>query len=185
MRRKLLFALVVAVIVPSLAQAALPKTLDEFKAQVAAQASDPQKAVKLFFDGIFVFLSGDQQLGKDCIMEMSRDKQWSGSQHRMLLERMKTQPWIYRSYAAGATPANKYEMNPQDYKLVFKGEPNMKPYDDKEAGEYCKLFVVSGGADNPRPITLQRNRDGLYKVYEFSSINLGVRPPASEKDGDF
>lgn len=180
--------IVVAAVVAVAAGAAyaeLPTTLEEFQARVTDQASDPQKAVKLFFDGIFIFLSGEEQLGKDCIIEMSRYKEWSESQHRMLLERMKSQPWIYRSYAKGATPQNKYDMNPQEYELVFHGEPNMKPYADKEAGAFCKLFVISGGADNPRSVTLQRNKAGLYKVYEFSSINLGVRPPASDQDGDF
>jgi hypothetical protein len=184
-QRRACMIVALLVVIVGIAHAELPKTLEEFQARVVAEASDPQKAVKLFFDGIFIYLSGEKDLGKLCIMEMSRYKEWNESQHRMLMERMRTQPYIYRSYAEGATPQNKYEMNPQDYKLVFSGEPNMKPFDDKPQGDYCKLFVKSGGADSPRPITLQRNSAGQYKVYDFSSINLGVRPPASAADGNF
>jgi len=165
-----------------LAHAALPTTMDEYKARIAAEASDPQQATKLFFDGIFVYLSGEKQLGMDFIMEMSRYKEWSESQHRMLLERMDSMPHIYRSYAEGATPENHYAMDPQEYNLVFEGAIDYKPYVDKDEGAFAKLFVRSGGADSARPLVLQRNNAGQYKVYDFSSINLDIRPPKAELD---
>lgn len=164
------------------AQAELPKTLEEFQAQVAEKATDPKGATKLFFDGIFIYLNGEKELGKLCIMEMSRYKEWGESQHRMLLERMESQPYIYRSYAKGATPDNGYQMDPNEYELVFHGEVNLKPYTDKDEGAYAKLFVRSGGADSPRSLTLMRNSQGQYKVYEFSTINVGVRPPKAALD---
>lgn len=182
MVQKLWIAAVVLVMVAGVAQAELPKTLEEFQARIATDAGNPQKAVKLFFDGIHIFQLGQQDVGKQCIMEMSRDKDWKTPSQRMLLERMVSMPHIYRSYAAGATPENHYEMNPNEYALVFHGEPNMKPYGDKPEGAFCKLFVRSGGADAPRSLTLQRNNAGQYKVYEFSSINLDIRPPKAEPD---
>lgn len=36
--------------------------------------------------------------------------------------------------------------------------------------------MVSNGADNPRSITLQKSKRGEFKLYEFSSIFVGVRP---------
>jgi hypothetical protein len=176
MRRRLWLVVAVIAVAAGVAHAELPTTLEEFQTRVADQASDPQKAVKLFFDGIFIYLSGEKELGKQCIIEMSRYKEWTESQHRMLLERMESMPHIYRSYAEGATPDNAYEMNPQDYKLVYHGEVNLKPYTDRDEGAFAKLFIVSGGADAPRSLTLQRNNAGQYKVYEFSTINLDIRP---------
>jgi hypothetical protein len=182
MMRRLWIVAVALVVVASVAHAGLPTTLEEFQARVTAEASDPQKSVKLFFDGIFIYLSGEKELGKQCIMEMSRYKEWQESQHRMLLERMESMPHIYRSYAAEATPENAYEMDPQDYQLVHHGDINLKPYADKAEGAFAKLFIRSGGADAPRSLTLQRNNAGQYKIYEFSSINLDIRPVKAALD---
>ena len=180
--RKMLLSGMLWLAVVAVAHAELPKTLEEFQAQVGAQANDPKLAVRLFMDGIHVYLSGEKDLGKQFIMEMSRYKEWNESQHRMLLERMDSMPHIYRSYAEGATPENHYEMDPQSYELVYSGEVNLKPYDDKPEGDFAKLFIRSGGADAPRSLTLQRNNAGLYKVYEFSSLNLDIRPPKAAPD---
>lgn len=180
--RTLLVTMLLALVLLSAAQAELPKTLEEFQGQIAAGASDPKVATKLFFDAIFVYQSGDKELGKQLIMEGSRYKEWTESNHRMLLERMDSMPHIYRSYASGATPDNAYAMDPQQYELVFSGEVNLKPYDDKASGEFAKLFIRSGGADAPRSLTFQRNNAGQYKVYEFSSINLDIRPVKAAPD---
>lgn len=176
------FVCLAAILSIHAAYAELPKTLEEYQGQVTAGASDPKVATKLFFDGIFVYLSGEKDLGKQFITELSRYKEWSESNHRMLLERMDSMPHIYRSYAAGATPDNAYEMDPQSYELVFSGEVNLKPYADKAEGDFAKLFVTSGGADAPRSLTLQRNNAGQYKVYEFSSLNLDIRPVKAAPD---
>lgn len=164
------------------AQAELPTSLEQFQEQITAKAGDPKGATGLFFDAIYVYLSGEKDLGKQLIMEMSRYKEWSESQHRMLLERMESMPHIYRSYAVGATPDNAYEMDPQKYELAFHGEVDLKPYVDKGEGEFAKLFIRSGGADSPRPLVLQRNNQGQYKVYEFSSLNLDIRPVKAPPD---
>ncbi|MEI6503991.1 MAG: hypothetical protein WCP21_23510, partial [Armatimonadota bacterium] len=180
--RSVAFICLVGLLSVRFACADLPKSLEEYQGQVTAGASDPKTATKLFFDGLFVYLSGEKDLGKQLIMEMSRYKEWSENNHRMLLERMESMPHIYRSYAAGATPDNAYQMDPQSYELVFSGEVNLKPYADKAEGEFAKLFVRSGGADAPRSLTLQRNNAGQYKVYEFSSLNLDIRPVKAAPD---
>lgn len=164
------------------ARAELPKSLEEFQGRVATEAKDPKGAVTLFFTGIYVFLAGEEDLGKQFIIEMSRYKEWSETNHRMLLERLKSQPYIYRSYTKGATPENGYTMNAGEFELAFEGEVSLKPYADKAEGEYARLLVRSGGADSARPVILQRNNAGQYKVYEFSSLNLGIRPVKAALD---
>ena len=62
---------------------------------------------------------------------------------------------------------------------------NLQPYADREPGDCAKLFVRSGGADLPRPITLERNGQGQYKIRECSSVYLGVRPVETPADKDF
>ena len=46
----------------------------------------------------------------------------------------------------------------------------------------AKLFVACGGADTPRPIQLARNNAGQWKVVNFSSLTVGVKPRPSVAD---
>ncbi len=169
--------------VSSCAYAELPDSFEVFQEQVAEKAKDPRQAAKLWFDAVFVYLTIDKELGKQMILEMSRYKDWGAPTNRRFIERLDTQSHIFFSYGKGSTPENGYTMDPNDYELVFHGETNLKPYADRDEGAFAKLFVVSGGADFPRSMTFQRNRNGEYKVYEFSSIYVGVRPPKAEGTG--
>jgi len=178
--RPVTLVLVLAGLALGVAHAALPTSLDEFKAQIAEKASDPKASVKLWFDAVYVYTGGNHELGEQLITEMCKDKDWKATMN-YFVSALDNQPYIFASYANGATPENKYQMDPNNYELTFSGSLNMKPFADKEEGEYCKLFVKSNGADSPRPITLQRNNSGQYKFYEFSSICVGVRPPAQEE----
>lgn len=159
------------------AKPGLPKTLEDYQKLIAEKGTDPKAAVKLWFDGLMVYLTQDKELGKTFLLEMSKDKDWDSKEWRLYRQQVTDKPYIGFSYAKAATPANKYTFDPNDYEIVFSGTVNMKPYADKAEGEYCKLFVKSNGADSPRPITLIANKRGEWKFYEFSSIFVGVRAP--------
>ena len=51
-------------------------------------------------------------------------------------------------------------------------------------GKGVKIFVESGGRDNPVPCQLQQNSSGQWKLTEYSSFCMDVRPTATE-EGDF
>ncbi len=40
------------------------------------------------------------------------------------------------------------------------------------------MYLWSTGADTPRPIALERNDKGLWKAFEWSSLEVDVRPPS-------
>jgi hypothetical protein len=162
---------------PALAQ--LPKSLDELKTRIAAEAKEPKAAAKLWFDAVFVYLTVDKELGAQMISEMGKDKEWKKNQ-RYFLKALEENPHIFRSYAVGATPENDYAMDPENYSLVFVREQD-KPYADKPPNDYYKLFIASSGTSSPRPMTFQRNSRGEYKGYEIGAIYTGVRDPASTK----
>ncbi|MFQ5832078.1 MAG: hypothetical protein ACE5H4_05215 [Candidatus Thorarchaeota archaeon] len=44
------------------------------------------------------------------------------------------------------------------------------------------IFIESGGADSPRPVTVARNKHGQWKLTSYGSLCVGVRKPASEVD---
>lgn len=177
MRKTSLACLILITVVCGAALADLPKDMDEFTARIAEKATDPQGAVKLWFDAVYVYLTVDKDLGKQMILEMDRYKNWNSTSFRTFRERLKEKPYIFFSYAKGATPDNGYEMDPNKYALTFHGDLNWKPFVDRDKGAFVKLFVMSGGADMPRSITMQKNKRGEFKFYEFSSIYVGVRPP--------
>lgn len=183
--RALMLSLVLVFLVSAVAQAALPKTLEEFQVQVAEKAKDPKGAVTLWFSAIYIYLHRDKTLGQQCILEMDRYKDWDSRTFRLFRERLTQMPHIFNSYVKGTKPENRYEFNPDEFEIVFHGEINKKPYADKPEGDFVKLFVISSGADFPRSITLQRNSKGEYKIYEFSTIFVGIRAPLNPQAGDF
>jgi len=164
-----------------LAFAVLPTSLDQYRQQIAEKAGDPKAALKLWFDGVYVYLLVDKELGQQCILEMDRWKEWDSRSFRTFRSQIDSMPYIMYSYAKGATPQNGYKFDPNNYELVFHGAINTKPFADKPEGDFVKMFIRSGGADLPRPLTMQRNNLGQYKMYEFSSLYVGVRPPETAR----
>jgi hypothetical protein len=89
---------------------------------------------------------------------------------RTFRDRLSTHPHVFRSYFLGATPDNGYEPTRP---LALRVHASA---DDGERGH--RVVVVSGGADNPRPVFLRKSRkDGLYYVTSFANLYVEVRPP--------
>ena len=78
---------------------------------------------------------------------------------------------IAASYLGGM-PSNKYK---PDYNTTIKILNQSRG--DKEN----KVFVQSGGKDNPSPVQLRQNDDGYWKISEYSSLYTGVKPVKSGK----
>ena len=64
-------------------------------------------------------------------------------------------------------------------------------YEIKEDSKYkgghrnendCKIFIQSGGKDMPSPVSLRRNNQGIWKLFEFSSLYTGVKPDHDQRD---
>jgi len=47
------------------------------------------------------------------------------------------------------------------------------------------MFCRSTGADSGRPLRLERDSRGQWRITEFSSLCVGVRAPKNPDDGDF
>jgi hypothetical protein len=75
---------------------------------------------------------------------------------------------IAASYLGG-TPENGYTYS---YGNKVEVDARQSRIGDEEA----KLFVRSGGKDNPSPVILKKNKDGYWKIFEYSSLFTGVKP---------
>lgn len=86
-------------------------------------------------------------------------------------DRLAAKPYIARSYVLGTSPGNKYSIPPGPFVISTRREV--------DAGNgRVKVFVHSTGADSDRPMVLQQNDRGIWKAYSWSSLQVGVRPPA-------
>lgn len=95
-----------------------------------------------------------------------------GQHYRDLLRMAAAKPYIARSYLVSANPANSYKpRRPLQVRWSDHASPNPSP-------GRIRIMLHSSGADTPRPITLQRGPDGLWRVDEASSLFVAVRPPA-------
>lgn len=86
---------------------------------------------------------------------------------------------MVRSYFFGATPENNYNFG--DLPIVIETSTNK--YSEISEHE-IKLFIACSGAGSPRPVRVERNSSGLWKVDEFSSLVVGVIPPAEDEKVD-
>ena len=81
-------------------------------------------------------------------------------------------PFIGKSYFKGATPNNDYTPS-----IPYEIEVTENDYSRQEEG-YVRLFLKSGGADSPRPITVRLAKDGNYYIWSdsFMGILSDIRP---------
>ena len=71
-----------------------------------------------------------------------------------------------KSYLGG-TPDNDYQYQ-YDFHLDMQA--------NSEQGEWeSKLFIRSGGKDNPSPVHLKKNQNGYWKLFNVSSLATGVK----------
>jgi hypothetical protein len=97
--------------------------------------------------------------------------------NQMMINKLADAPWLARSYVTGATPENGYALPAAPWTITI-----MRRADSDQPDGSVKLFVVSSGADTPRPIRLKKNDKGIWKIAEFSSLFVGVKNPAKAGD---
>lgn len=74
--------------------------------------------------------------------------------------------YIGKSYFVGATPNNNYTPS-----IPYEIDVVISDYSSDAEG-YKRLFLKSGGADSPRPITLRLAKDNNYYVWSDSIVGL-------------
>ncbi|MDF1537962.1 MAG: hypothetical protein P1Q69_03575 [Candidatus Thorarchaeota archaeon] len=70
-----------------------------------------------------------------------------------------------------------------DYKYS-KSKLTLTKVREVKHGKGLKIFIESGGRDNPVPCQLQKNSSGQWKLTEYSSFCMDVKPTKTEQ-GDF
>jgi hypothetical protein len=166
----------------------VPSTLDDFLALRDVHARTPRGAAAMFALALVLY-SQDRALGSLCVLVSTRNdlldddaQGYKGKRLRRaraldLESRVGSKPHIARSYVQGTAHSAGYVLPPPPWTIRVREQKN-----SVESETRAKMFVWSTGADSPRPISLERNDKGLWKAYEWSSLEVDVRPPARASD---
>ena len=88
---------------------------------------------------------------------------------------LKDRNYVARSHFNGATPDNDYTPT-EPYSVTVSDNPNSYMTEG-----YATLYIRSGGADSPRPITLRKKPStGEWFLWNHVGLLPGIRVPASQ-----
>ncbi len=151
---------------------ALPTDFEGFKALPQAAMLNPFDTAAMAVLA-FCFFPKDNELCYEMIDFLRGPRQMNGMDKQFIADRFRAKDYVPRSYFEGATPKNDY--TPSQPYTVYVSEASVS--DDQP--NMMKLFIASGGADSPRPVTLREAKDGKWYLWEYSSILLDIRQPES------
>lgn len=151
--------------------AALPESLDQLQALPEASLDSPYKTAALTLCALCAY-AADKQIGIEMLNWLRGPRPLSNQDISFLNDRFRDGVDVPFSYFKGATPANNYT---PEHPFTVTVESN--PYSDANPG-YMKLFLRSGGADNPREVVLRKKGDGQWMLWD-QFLLVGIRPPKS------
>jgi hypothetical protein len=165
----------------------LPDSIEQFLDLRDRLATTPEGGAAMMVVALLAYAEAEE-LGEECLTcAVGSSRLVEGTQGykgRQLsnasLQRIRTQllgrAYLPRSYLSGAGPENGYELGGPPYRVECLHNPHSG---DAASGRF-KVFVVSSGADSPRPVTVAVNDTGIWKAIEWSSLLVGVRPPVED-----
>ncbi len=166
-----------------------PQSVEEFLSLREKIGYNPEGGAVMFLLALKTYVE-NPQLGKQfLVLSVAKNRLVPGDFYKgyalnrndmYLADRLEKYPYVPYSYISGTTPENNYQASePFTYTIIFQDNSG-----DPQTDKYVKIFIVSSGADTARPVTLEKNNKGLWKVSEFSSLVVGVRPPVSSAEED-
>lgn len=164
------------------------ETIETWKGRHAEEGQEPAGALRLWFEACLAF--GDEarrEIARQAIgyltIPLKKDAQWDRRPSNLTFVERLERPahhHIWRSYAAGSSPEDGYQIDPSSFELdVVRDEKDSH-------GRGWVVAVRSSGADSPRSIYLrQSTKTGLWFVNSFSTAYVGVRPPKDPEAEEF
>ncbi len=140
---------------------ALPESLAELQALPEAALNTPYQTAALTVCALCAY-AADREVGAEMLNFLLGPRPLNNVQISFLNDRFREGHHVPFSYFVGAVPGNDYTPDTPFTLTVESGA-----YSDANAAEgYKKLYIRSGGADNPREIVLRRRGDGKWFLWE-------------------
>lgn len=149
---------------------ALPQTAAE-----VAPCQTPEETAALTVAALVRFTE-DQEAGIAMLNVLRGPRPLSPQEIQLLKDQLlKDRDYVARSHFNGATPDNNYTPL-QPYSVTVAD--SVHSYDQEN---YATLYIRSGGADSPRPITLRKKPStGEWFLWNHVGLLPGIRVPASQ-----
>ncbi|MDL2313531.1 hypothetical protein LJC36_00955 [Desulfovibrio sp. OttesenSCG-928-C14] len=131
----------------------------------------------MYFDALYSYIDPARKTegAKMLRYSLHEGKNWEGSPvFATFVSRLKNARYhyIFRSFAEGTSPENSYDMDPDNYRLMFASS--------RQESDYVYISVWSSGADSPRPLHVQQFEDGLWYVISNHGTYSEVRPAINQ-----
>ncbi|NLV73335.1 MAG: hypothetical protein GXY52_01420 [Chloroflexi bacterium] len=153
----------------------LPQNLAELQQLLEASLSEAYYAAALAV-AAFCRYPDSREDALAMLDYLNGPKPLSNYDKQFIADRLTGKEYVPRSYLVGATPTNNYQPS-EPLRVVV--EDNPYSYDNQEQG-YIKLYLRSGGADSPRPVTLRlQPSSGRWFLWE-QLLLADIRKPVQE-----
>ena len=149
----------------------IPESLEAYKALPQAALATPFDTAALTVVALCVYPT-NKELCFQMLDFLRGPRPMNGMDKQFIEDRFRDKDYVPRSYFEGATPENDY-MTAEPYAVTVKSNPHS--YDEQGI---AKLFLSSGGADDPRPVKLRQAKDGKWYLWE-QFLLTGIRQPES------
>lgn len=151
---------------------ALPENIEEMKALPEAALTSPFQTAALTVCALCAY-AADREIGTEMLNYLRGPRPVSNYEISFMNDRFRDGHHVPFSYFKGAIPANDY--TPEE---PFTIKVEAGPYSDANKG-YKKLYIKSGGADNPREVVLRQLGDGRWMLWD-QFLLVSIRDPKSK-----
>ncbi len=168
----------------------VPTTVQGFIEMRNRIAQKPMGGAAMFLLALKVYSENPELGNKFLVLTVTKSRLGQGSSYKgydivrmekdLIDRQLQKQPYLPNSYIKGATPDNNYQVSlPYIYRMTYDKSSFSNANSDR-----IKVYVISSGADRHRPIWVRKNDKGIWKAEEWSSILVGIRPAAKDRETD-
>ena len=155
--------------------AALPSNVDELKALPEAKMDTAFKTTALVILALNRY-DADPDAAVAMLSFLKGPEDFNGKEQGFLKDRLAGKGYKARSFLGGATAENNYTPN-----TPYTVSVSENPYSFDEEN-WATMYVISGGADNPRPIKLRKKTStGEWFLNDIQCL-ADIRLPKSEDE---
>lgn len=149
----------------------IPESMDNFRSLPQAALTTPFDTAALTVAALCLY-PANRELCFQMLDYLRGPRPMNAMEKQFIADRFRGKDYVPRSYFDGAVPGNGY-MPSSPYTVTVQSDPHS--YDEQGI---VKLFIPSGGADDPRPVKIRQAKDGKWYLWE-QFLLTGIREPES------